>query len=310
MPVSMPNNQQVKYPARPIKRVIYSILTLLVLITLGVGVFTGYIKPRLIAYSVNENIEAINIISGYTKQFEQHIIQAIDDQDVLTVNKQSQISSQLDSLYSRALESKNNLDQGYFESTREFYATVFESFNSFLNLLTLTDAYLDYQFCLTNSYDSVLQTQNLTKSLFDTAFTTNSLVEAGDVFNQIATIYQLRIDIYTDLGMCFGKDQVMSLSEQNKTIIDNYVVYLENQKSVLDSISTDVVAADDSAIELKIQQLSENELSSVPFFGSDEFEAALYMPLEIIQYKNKELVNSYSRVSDDLRNIKAKYQLS
>jgi hypothetical protein len=268
------------------------------------------IVPRLVAHSLEKNIVAVNIVSLYTRQFERNILTTLDEGSEIPVDTQSRLTSELDELYTKIIETKEDLDEGVVSETRAFYEDVYFSLESLQSLIVETRGYLSFQFCLADTQDEFENSSQLVSSILG-RFTENLfLYENPELFQDLIDVFDLQYTIIETLNTCFEGRFSDLLSVELRAIMDSHQRYLESQKAILSVAAEAANIQDQATIEEQFIQLSTNEAANIPVFGSDIFFDSKYKPLQGISEKNENLEDQFVEISSSLDEIKKKYNLT
>jgi hypothetical protein len=293
---------------RSVRRVFLPILIVGIVVFIAVNCYKSILIPNLIARNLRHNIEVVNIASIYTKEFEQSILASLQKSPSQQA-EQSQITSEIDILYTKVTESKSALEESTLDDAQAVYESISYSFQEFQQLLMTTRSYLEYQFCFSQANASLKDTEKLKKDVLSQFDLEINLTSNPELYKQLSAIYSLQNNIYTNLNTCFGVDFAYLKTPDWEDQVTEYINYTAEQSTILDNSYSAAKAKDQKTIISNFQLLANNESNMKDLFNSDYFLVIKYQPLETISQQNKELQIKYTEVKDKLNTVKAKYSI-
>lgn len=295
-------------PSKRFKKISVYVCVILLFVYGLINLYNGIVVPHLVAKTMQTNIQLVNVVSLYTKEFETDILSVLQ-KNTIDAQDRSHITSQLDILTRTVQDSKNKLDKGFYADTREFYDLIVEAFNLFEELLDSTRQYIAYQFCFIEKYQQITEADTTKNTILTQLASRNSLYENSEIYTQLYSLYELEDQYFTDLNTCFTNDFEYLKTSEWDTTQQSFVEYTQAQRVILKQMYDSAVNQNTSEIEKGFNALAENESKHENFFVSDYYTVLMYQPLEIIGDKNKNITIHYNSIDNQLFNLKQKYNL-
>lgn len=295
---------------RAVKYTIIAIFSLLAIGYVAVNVTNSWLVPRLVASAVDTNVTAINSVALYTEEFNNSILDYITSEESdYSESERSQLISQLDSLVVKINESKNQLEDGYFEDTNNFYTSVSESFDLFQDLISSSRDYISLQFCINQTrieYVSTLQLIDDVLKSYDTAI---YVYDRPESYGDLIRFYDLQYQVFDLLNTCFDLYSDPQASLRVSSLLDAYRGFVSDQIGILDRVVVAANAQDETELLSLFGSLAENEANFPFLYFHEDFIDTVNQVQATISVQSDNLDQSYLSVQENLRKIKSKYNL-
>jgi hypothetical protein len=308
MPVKIPQKYKIQNSHKKFRGLVAFAFALGILVYVISGVYSAYFVPAVVAQSLQVNVEAINTVATYTKAFEEGILQTLSKETLSTVDRAS-LTTELDQLNSQVVASKNNLNKGNIDDTKEFYDSVLVSFDSFQSLLSSTRSYITFQYCLVDVQSQLNSTRDLKTGILQKFETQSYLYDDPSLYSQLSDLYIIMESTFEVVNTCFDGEFGYLKSVQVQAKLTEFSEYLNQQTTLLQTAITLAEEQNEQGLEQIFQELATNEQGVQSFFDTDQYTLVRYQPLDKISQKNQQLQAQYSQVEEDLDTIKSKYNI-
>lgn len=291
---------------KQIKKPLLLFLTLILLV-FGMNFVRSTVYSSYIGSILKHNIHISNLTVSLVKQFDKEILATLEN----TPSDEQLWTSTftIDSLISKIREQQSRLKKGVENDTITFYMQISDALDYFVSLLIESKNYLQFQSCFRTKHNSYIDSQSLQSQLLTELSKNLNLSDNVDLYEQIISIYSLRVSIYNSLNTCFEPNYSPLKTSEWDTMLSSVISVYNEQLELLKPLPELAKEKNDTEIESIILKLSSNESRISDVFSSPITTSILYSPISLLNKSKQELSRLYTIIIDTLNELKSKYNL-